>query len=578
MSENGTIYKIHPSIGVARVGTSNEYYLAPEQAGALPELPDGRPFSPRDFRDGNRLLRRQGARFAVYRYTEAGPTGGEEVRPGTDGVARIEWTVHLANKKASWYQFLVNAGSAGYTSDHPLRNASVTSSAERRRLIIDPGPRTLTGPDRQATFSRDDRTGYPMTFPPERLKPFGIDSLGEMLTDANGRLTVLGGYGHSGSSAAVPAIGDYANNDEWWDDTADGPVTACVVMEDGERVEVDASSWVVVGPPRFAPQLVNLVTLYDTIFDTAVRFLAARPDIYASELWNRDYRPSWAGEIEPVLQRVHHYHWVTAVPPHPHDFDMAKLGDPDPAYDGLRSFYFHLIRSPENPNTFSAPAYGMPMMPYLCGDNCFMPGPLTSTYATVTPTQYFLLSQWASGRFNTSRPVPLMGGPALDRGALDNCVGGAFSPGIEVTWISRDPRIFEEPLRIRRKRNVVPPLSLGQDFAAGLEPGDLCKYMALPWQADFNECSGEIAGDRFLWWWPVQRPDYVFVRQEDRLHQVPWVGSDADQNASDYCEFSEDIEMVRRWSEQGFVFDEGPPGHPEFVEVERLHPRHGPGG
>ena len=34
-------------------------------------------------------------------------------------------------------------------------------------------------------------------------------------------------------------------------------------------------------------------------------------------------------------------------------------------------------------------------------------------------------------------------------------------------------------------------VSLSQDsnFKVGLQPGDLTKYSALPWQADFNECS-----------------------------------------------------------------------------------------
>ena len=35
-------YKVHPSIGVARVGDSDEHYLCPETAGGLPLLPDGR--------------------------------------------------------------------------------------------------------------------------------------------------------------------------------------------------------------------------------------------------------------------------------------------------------------------------------------------------------------------------------------------------------------------------------------------------------------------------------------------------------------------------------------------------------
>jgi hypothetical protein len=565
------VYKVHPAIGVARVGDGEHYYIAPEVAGSLPLNPDGRRFGRDDFRDDAGRVRRQAARFEVFRYDPARPDDpGTPVRPGRDGVERIEWTVHLANKKAAWFEFIVNTGSAGYAPDHPLRNAQVTEPAERVNLIIDPGPRTLAGPNEAVEFSRDvNPDGYPMTFPPPGLEPAEINSLGGLRTDDEGRLLVLGAFGNAGSDRLPPAIGDYANNDRWWDDTADGPVTARLTLADGSTVAVDHGAWVAVAPPRFAPELLNVVTLYDTMFDVAVRGLGHRPDICADGLWQRSFRPSWERDIEPIVERIRRYIWVAAIPRHAHDLDLAKLADPDPRFEGLRAFYLSVIRPPDGPNLETSPDNGMPMMPMLCGDNCFEPGPLSSTFLTLTQTQYFYLRQWAAGQFDTGRSSPPEGGAALDRAALDNCVGGAFSPGIEVTWISRDPRIYSEPLRIHAATGVRPPLSLGQDFERGLEPGDLCKYMALPWQADFNECSQEQAGDRFAYWWPVQRPDYVFVEHHGGLRQVPWVGSAADQNAADYLEFAKDIEMVRLWSRLGFVFNAGTTDQPRFVEVAR---------
>jgi hypothetical protein len=566
------IYKIHPSIGFARVGNSEEYYLAPETAGGLPILPGGGVFTPPDFRDADRRMRRQGARFEVFRYDEHRPSRGSAVRPGRDGVARIEWTVHLANKKPIWYQFLANAGEAGYAPDHPLRNAAVRDPAERVRLIIDPGPRTLTDRGQRAEFSRfDNPHGYPMTFPPEELRPRRIDSLGGIRTDDEGRLVVLGGYGASGSSAPQPVIVDYANNDAWWDDVSDGPVTARVILEDGSAVDVDDGAWAVVGPPRFAPQLVNLVSLYDTMFDVAVREFGTRPDIFADSLWNRDYRPSWEREVRPIVERAHHYQWVVAIPPHPHNFEFDKLADPDPRYNPLRAFYLELVRPPDRPNLLVSADTGLTMMPYLAGDNVLDTGTLASNYLTLTATQYFFLQQWADGKFGIGAVGHDEGGGAtVDRAALENAVGGAFMPGIEVTWISRNPAIYEAPFRIRRKRDVRPPLSLGQDFAEGLEPGDLGKYMAVPWQADFNECAHQPIGDRVFWWWPVQRPHFVYVRRGAGLKQVAWVGSDVDQNAADYIQFPDDIQMVEHWQQLGFVFNEGTRDKPRFVEVERV--------
>lgn len=571
------VYRVHPAIGVARVGDSEDFYIAPERAGALPINPDGRPFGREDFRDAAGRLRRQGARFEVFRYDSARPEDlGTPVRLGENGVERIEWTVHLANKKAAWFQFIVGAGSGGYAPDHPLRNADILADAERLKLIIDPGPRTLSGPNQALEFSRTENPdGYPMTFPPRGLEPAGIDSLGGLRSDVRSRLVVLGGFGNSGSDRLPAQIGDYANNDRWWDDTADGPVTARLVLSDGTIVPVDHPGWVVVAPPRFAPELVNVVTLYDTMFDAAVRGMGCRPDIFAHGLWQRSFRPSWEDDVLPILERIRHYIWVAAIPRHAHDLDLEKLSDPDPRWRGLREFYLSFLRPPDAPNLESSPEHGMPLMPLLCGDNCFVPGPLGSSFLTLTQTQYFYLCQWAAGEFESGASRPRGDGAACDRAALETCVGGAFSPGIEVTWISRDTRIYSEPLRIRVKPSVHPPLSLGEDLDSGLEPGDLCKYMALPWQADFNECSQERAGDRFAYWWPVQRPDYVFVEHHGRLRQVPWAGSAADQNAADYLEFAEDIEMVHQWSRLGFVFNTGSEEQPRFVEVARRLRRHG---
>ncbi len=565
------IYKIHPSIGIARVGDSDEYYLAPETPGGLPLLPDGRPFTPAGFRDGQRRLRRQGARFTVYRYDEPGGPG-VEVRPGKGGVARIEWTAHLANKKATWYEFKVLSGEFGYTSDHRLRNAGVTGKPEREKLIIDPGPRTLNGPNQSAEFDRKSAPrGYHPTFPPKDLEPCPIHTLGGLRTDAKGRLIVLGGHGRSGSRTHPPAIQDYANNDGWWDDTSDGPVTARVVLDGGKAVEA-APSWVLVAPPRFAPQLLNLVTLWDTVFDTSVRNLGLRPDIFKDSLWNFDYQPSWEGDIRPILERAEHYPWVVAIPPKPHQFELGKLGDPNPEYNEFRRYYLHVVRKPDDPNVLISEKTGLTLMPYLLGDNCFEPGPYWSNYLTVTDTQYFFLHQWAAGKFRTSPPPALPPAEALDRAALENCVGGAFSPGIEMTWISRNPLIYSEPFRLKHRKDVPNPLSLGLDLQAGLEPGDACKFMALPWQADYNECSAEQPQqdpDRFLFWWPVQRPLFVYREHHGGLRQEPWVGTDKDQNAPDYLQFAEDVEMVTKWKYLGFVFNVGTEEKPLFVEVER---------
>ena len=119
-------YRIHPAIGIARVGNSEEYILAPETMAGLPDPADpsligGLPIRPgteadhvtsKDLRDPNSALKRHGARFRVFQYpndeTEGYPNGkGNEIRISSevDGrkVKDIVWTVHLANKKANTF-------------------------------------------------------------------------------------------------------------------------------------------------------------------------------------------------------------------------------------------------------------------------------------------------------------------------------------------------------------------------------------------------------------------------------------------------------------------------------------------
>src|SRR5207302_1804770 len=91
-------------------------------------------------------------------------------------------------------------------------------------------------------------------------------------------LLVFGGNGQSASNSLTPdidRISDYANNDTWFDDVADGPVTATVTFADGTVETLDGvkGAWVTVAPPDFAPSVGVVITLYDTLWDVAVRLL-----------------------------------------------------------------------------------------------------------------------------------------------------------------------------------------------------------------------------------------------------------------------------------------------------------------
>lgn len=583
-------YKIFPAIGIARVGNAPEsFYIEPDRYRGLPINPDGKTFEEKDFRDDGGRLRRQAARFGVYRIENGTAT---EVSLQDDEIDTIIWHVHLANKKASWYTFVPSEGENGYASNHPLRNPD---APDRQKLLIDAGPRHIEGANCSGVHFDEKSVphGYRGAhFPHGKLNPVGeaITTLGELRTDEKGNLLVLGGHGVSGSTEPNPSIGDYANNDNWWDDTSDGPVGAEIVLADGTVIRA-TSAHVLVAPPKYAPEIANMVTLYDTIFDAMVRS-NHYPDIYSHGFWRSGedgYYPNFRSDIQPLLERATLYPWVAAIPSKPHKFDFDMLGAVgengigSPAYQGLRQYILDFVRPPYQENNILA-ANGATLMPYLAGDNCLALGTATSMYSRLTDTQYFFLQQWADGWF-VNQASECDPASDLTRAVLENCVGGPFSPGIEMTWISRNPEIYVEPFRIRNHFVPHGPLSLDFDPVRGMEPGDVTRYMAVPWQADFNECSSQPIGERTLWWWPAQRPEFVYLEpkkiEAGRLmavpeppdsqsgKQVPWIGTDFDQMGRDFISFADDVHMVQYWAGLGFVMEKEVEGERRFVEVER---------
>ena len=81
---------------------------------------------------------------------------------------------------------------------------------------------------------------------------------------------MLGGRGKSESVPPGAPLREFMNNDKWYDDVADGPVTAVVTLPGQESVAVHHPSWVTVAPPDFAPAIGAIVTLYDIAFQAAI--------------------------------------------------------------------------------------------------------------------------------------------------------------------------------------------------------------------------------------------------------------------------------------------------------------------
>ena len=203
-----SIFKVHPAIGIARVGNSSEYYLAPESIAAMPQpgkagdpTTGGLPIRPgtedtiiksSEFRDQQGAFKRQAARFRIFAYpsedvSQYPAKNAEEIQIGSEingkKVVDIVWSVHLANKKCSWFANDDDHGAVAYDNGKTptLRNLreglDPYIGARLKKLIIDAGPRALKGCDNKASFNLADQASiekdgeviplpdYPVSFP-----------------------------------------------------------------------------------------------------------------------------------------------------------------------------------------------------------------------------------------------------------------------------------------------------------------------------------------------------------------------------------------------------------------------------
>lgn len=508
MSVPGKIVRaaIHPGIGIARVGNSaNGYFIGPEIPAAAP-VPEG------GYKDGAGAIKRQAARFRIYGFD----ADGNVVQEITAADAEIEWTVHVANTKASWYNF---TGPLDIPEATPVgrRNPDFTGD-ERKLLEIDPGPRRITGINASGAQYRFD-TGCFLHQPVY---------LGELRTDEAGRLLFLGGHGLACTPSRVNTITTYADNRGWHDDISDGPVQAEVRIQ-GEKIPVDPA-WVVAAPPNYAPDIISIRTMYDVMVDT-----------YQGWWLPRSGEVSFQKDILPILERFCGMQWVNFGFflqfgwGGPYDFQrqgyMAKLCSPRPEFREVRQQVFNLFR---NPNATDLQQTAWPQM---YGDYVQIPPAAPLSLLSLTPTQYAQMQAWAAGKFkNDWNPdyqppkflddVPLAQQPAtLDEAAMHYCLGGPFHPGCEMTWPMRQHTMYYAPFRLRPKWHdaptfdygdtLTPEVALGENgplYSNGA--GDVTKWMATPWQSDTAGCRSGYTPeyDPFLpTFWPARVPNHVLT-------------------------------------------------------------------
>jgi hypothetical protein len=442
------VYRIHPSIGIARIGNSPTLYFDG------PDVPDPEYVPPSGVhRDANQRIGRQGVVFRIYEYEysdrhlyELRPNGYSSIAPLgvrqiTAADADIEWQVNLAN----------------------LKSFSQTSSTMRAPEPNDPGNKLISGINQSL-----DVVGA----------VFGTQvQLGTLITTNDGNLRVLGGFGRSASPSGAPISGLFSAG--WYDDVSDGPVRATIRMLNSGEAPAVEPAWAIVGVPAYAQPMVPIVSLYELAHEIAIDQFGLTPPMTVS--FTRD--------IFPLLQRPVLMQWV--------DPDALSGHGPGRPGNFLDAAAFALLHN--NDATVGSPARQAREAVFAKLKNPNGPGggdmPRLNGLI-VTKFQYDRLRRWSVGDFADdwngvpvqapfNQLVPIDQPAALDQASLFKGVGGAFAPGIESGGRFADPQTFESPFRIKRT----------------LPPGYLTATLSIPWQEDYSACG---------WgWWPSGRPNMV---------------------------------------------------------------------
>ncbi|MEF2549479.1 LodA/GoxA family CTQ-dependent oxidase [Aurantimonas sp. E1-2-R+4] len=520
----GTIVRasIRPGIGVARIGNSGQSVVSPQVT-----TPPRRPAGSMHDKDG--ALLREAAEFRIYGYD----ADGEVVAELTLDNADIEWSVHVASSKAAWYIFRAALDIPEAKGQKLIRRNPDYDPAKRSDLRIDPGAVAISGADKGA--QPEIRCNGVFRYENTQTEVM----LAQLKTDGAGRLRVLSGKGRSGAPTGLPINNGpgnewFANSTGWYDDVADGPVEATVRI-DGTDIPCEGA-WVVTTPPNYASDIIGWRTIDDLL-----------RDLYIEAGWiDNSARVSFTTHIYPLLERLSGLQWVNKGfcalfgAGGPLDFTdptlidkLCRVHQPGDIHVQLRRAFANTFRQM---GELSAQAW-----PAIYGDafGTFAPKE-PNNFLSIWKTADGWLDKWVAGDFDADwdnppptyasiGEVPLAGQPEmLDRAAMHFCLADAFHPGCEVTWPIRHLSLFDGPYRIRRRAPGMPEPDYGDELTAeraigpdgplhAQGPGDLTRWMAIPWQVDTAGCrSGYLPSpDPFLpTFWPARVPNTVLTRED----------------------------------------------------------------
>lgn len=359
MSEKISHIRIHPGIGLARLGDSDEFYIGPEAQGVVVDPGGSNGPGPQggSYRDSKARLKRQAQRYRVYAY-DANDKVIAELTADSGLVQSLRWRVHVQNMKSANYAF---QGAYLFDPDQ-LRNPSIQPGkkpVERDQLIINPGAHTIaSGQPGPVVMKGDVFTGIEKGTLPGELRFEGFTpkdpskevevtytaakdiELGQLRLDAQDRLLFIPAPGKGGSvttpkvvlsspsETISPPNGPdngknpltnqfaYFNIPGWWDDTCGGEIDVTVTLKDGTvlstrdnvTAETDegtrnpkAGAWIVTAPPKYAPHMYHVVSILDRVYETF-------PEAYP----NAGQKTNFYRDVYPVFANAVNYGWVSA--------------------------------------------------------------------------------------------------------------------------------------------------------------------------------------------------------------------------------------------------------------------------
>ena len=376
--------------------------------------------------------------------------------------------------------------------------------------------------------------------------------LGHLQTDEKGRLMVFPGDGIS-MSPTGHKIHSFADNSEWIDDWCDGPIFATVRLK-GSNQDIKAeSAWVASAGPNFAPEIPPIVTLYDLIqglnykqnWDSRPKTVSFRKDIYP--ILRRLDMMRWVSEAALLRQG-----WADLGPLNDESY-LRQLASNSKSSSAVRKNVFEKIRKPVQFRTNKDDG----MVPWMAGDGVNYPNRPLFMFS-ITEEQYSNLKKWSEGDFASDYqsidqetikefddiPVSLQPN-ALTQAALEACSGGAFHPGVELTYNLRHPSMYQ---RYYNSNSDCFRIALGnrssltQDLGPKLTtqillngngkaaspvakqmPGDLSRWMGIPWQCDAFSCQQIDTESDFptATWWPANVPINVLTEKFFNLANDP---------------------------------------------------------